>query len=37
MVDRFGKKRKLAGAIPDWNQTPFIKKGDRAFPEPDPI
>lgn len=24
MVDRFGEKRKLIGAIPDWNQAQFI-------------
>ena len=31
MVDRFGEKRKLIGAIPDWNQAQFIKQEIERF------
>jgi hypothetical protein len=31
MIDRFGEKRKLIGAIPDWNQAQFIKQEIERF------
>jgi hypothetical protein len=31
MVDRFGEKRELIGAIPDWNQAEFIKQEIERF------
>ena len=31
MVDRFGEKRELIGAIPDWNQAQFIKQEIERF------
>jgi len=31
MVDRFGEKRELVGAMPDWNQAQFIKQEIERF------
>jgi hypothetical protein len=31
MVDRFGEKRELIGAMPDWNQAQFIKQEIERF------